>query len=163
MREHAEAGVRVREYRPFEGGSGAALLWLHGGSLIIGAPRMDEDGARPATQLLVYPMLDDRTAARRELDEAGHLVWHNRSNRAGVAVTRWEVAGAPHGFDVLAPDVALATTFAARHHAFLRERLGVAGVGSSHGADGAYASCPGDGAASRCGREMSLLRQRHRR
>ena len=270
-REHAEAGVRVREYRPLEGGSGAALLWLHGGGLIMGAPRMDdarcgawardlglvvvsvayrlapehpfpaalddahrawswllgsagalgvdparvaiggasaggglaaclaqrlrdEGGTQPAAQLLVYPMLDDRTAARHELDEAGHLVWHNRSNRAGwraylgrapgtpelpayasaarradlrglpptwigvgdldlfrdenrayaqrleragVAVTRWEAAGAPHGFDVLAPDVKLAAAFAARHHAFLRERLGVAGVRSSHGAEGA--------------------------
>jgi acetyl esterase/lipase len=143
---------------------------------------LDEGGTRPAAQLLVYPMLDDRTAARRELDDAGHLVWHNRSNRAGwraylgrhpgrrsspptpppraaptcalcrrpgsasatstSSVTRaartrsaWSVpgspwpagrsAGAPHGFDVLAPDVALATAFAASHDAFLRKRLGI--------------------------------------
>jgi acetyl esterase/lipase len=259
VREHTEAGVRVRAYRPLQDGSGAALLWLHGGGLIMGAPRMDdarcgawardlglvvvsvayrlapehpfpaalddahrawswlqgsagalgvdparvaiggasaggglaaclaqrlldEGGTRPAAQLLVYPMLDDRTAARRELDDAGHLVWHNRSNRAGwraylgrspgapelpayasaarradlralppawigvgdldlfrdesrayaqrlersgVAVARWEAAGAPHGFDVLAPDVVLATAFAASHHAFLRKRLGI--------------------------------------
>ncbi|TVR89022.1 MAG: alpha/beta hydrolase [Trueperaceae bacterium] len=288
VREHDEAGVRVRVYRPHQGGSGAALVWLHGGGLIMGAPRMDdarcgawardlglvvvsvayrlapeqpfpaalddahrawswlqgsagtlgvdparvaiggasaggglaaclaqrlldEGGAEPAAQLLVYPMLDDRTAARRELDEAGHLVWHNRSNRAGwraylghppgapdlpayasaarradlrglppawigvgdldlfrdenrayaerleragVAVTRWEVAGAPHGFDVLAPDVALAAAFAASHHAFLRERLGIAGARSSNGPDGARVSGHGDGAASRCGREV---------
>jgi acetyl esterase/lipase len=43
----------------------------------------DEGGRRPAAQLLVYPMLDDRTAARRDLDAAMHLVWPNRSNRAG--------------------------------------------------------------------------------
>ncbi len=43
----------------------------------------DEGGVPPAAQLLVYPMLDDRTAARRDLDDAGHLVWHNLSNRAG--------------------------------------------------------------------------------
>jgi acetyl esterase/lipase len=260
VREHTQAGVRVRVYRPLQSGSGAALLWLHGGGLIVGAPRMDdaacgawardlglvvvsvayrlapehpfpaalddahgawawlqgsagamgvdpvrvaiggasaggglaaclahivrdEGGAQPAAQLLVYPMLDDRTASRRELYDAGHLVWHNRSNRAGwraylrlapgapelpayaaaarradlrglppawigvgdldlfrdevrvyaerlacagVDVTRLEVAGAPHGFDVLAPDAALAREFAASHHAFLRERLGVA-------------------------------------
>jgi acetyl esterase/lipase len=224
-------------YRPRAGASGAALLWLHGGGLIVGAPRMDdarcgawarelglvvvsvdyrlapehpfpaalddaraawgwlqgsaaalgvdpaawpsgarargaawppslaqrlrdEGGVQPAAQLLLYPMLDDRTAARRELDAAGHLVWHNRSNRAGwsaylgrapgapelpayaaaarcddlrglppawigvgdldlfldenrayaerleragVAVALHEVAGAPHGFDALAP------------------------------------------------------------
>jgi acetyl esterase/lipase len=140
----------------------------------------DEGGRQPAVQLLVYPMLDDRTAAQRELDDGGHLVWHNRSNRAGwsaylgaapgvpetpayaaaarcadlrglppawigvgdldlfwgedrayaerleaagVAVELVEIAGAPHGFDTMAPDVPLARTFAAHQHAFLRERL----------------------------------------
>lgn len=43
----------------------------------------DEAGAVPAAQVLLYPMLDDATAARRELDGAGHLVWSNRANRAG--------------------------------------------------------------------------------
>jgi acetyl esterase/lipase len=119
-------------------------------------------------------MLDDRTAARRDLDGAGHLVWHNRSNRAGwsaylgrspgtpelpayAAAARsvtlrglppaWigvgdlnlfldedrayaerlgrdgvdtvlhEVAGAPHGFDALVPDVPLARAFAAAQRA----------------------------------------------
>jgi acetyl esterase/lipase len=261
--EHAGTGVRVRVYRPHEGASGAALLWLHGGGLIMGAPRMDdhrcgawarelglvvasvayrlapghpfpaalddahaawtwlhgaaaalgvdparvavggasaggglaaclaqrlrdEGAAQPPAQLLVYPMLDDRTAARRELDDAGHLVWHNRSNRAGwsaylgrepgaarlpayaaaarrvdlrglppawigvgdldlflgenrgyaerleaagVAVTLDEVAGAPHGFDALAPDVPFVRAFTASQHAFLRERLGMGGAG----------------------------------
>jgi acetyl esterase/lipase len=257
VREHADAGVPVRVYRPLPGASGAALLWLHGGGLIVGAPRMDdrrcgafarelgltvvsvdyrlapehpfpaalddahaawawlqrvapgfgvdprrvavggasaggglaaslaqrlrdEGGPQPAAQLLVYPMLDDRTAARRELDGAGHLVWHNRSNRAGwsaylgtapgapelhdyaaaarrsdlrrlppawigvgdldlfcgedrayaerleaagVAVELVEIAGAPHGFDALAPSSPVARAFAAHQHAFLRERL----------------------------------------
>lgn len=153
-------GVRVRLYRPRGHASGAALLWLHGGGLMLGTPRMDdhrcselasrlslvvasvdyrlapehpfpaalddataagrwlraaapglgvdprqvavggasagaglaacltqrlrdEGGVQPAAQLLLYPMLDDRTAARSELDEPAHLVWHNRSNRAG--------------------------------------------------------------------------------
>lgn len=258
VREHADAGVRLRVYRPLGEASGAALLWLHGGGLIVGAPPTDdgrcgafarelgltvvsvdyrlapehpfpaalddalatwawlqraapelgvdprrvavggasaggglasslaqrlrdEGGPQPAAQLLLYPMLDDRTAARRELDGAGHLVWHNRSNRAGwsaylgvapgapelpdhaaparradlrglppawigvgdldlflgedrayaerleragVPVAFDEVAGAPHGFDALAPEVPLSRAFAASQMAFLRERLG---------------------------------------
>jgi acetyl esterase/lipase len=143
----------------------------------------DEGGRQPAAQLLVYPMLDDRTASLRELDDAGHLVWHNRSNRAGwsaylggapgapeipayaaaarrddlrglppawigvgdldlfwdegrayaerleaaeVPVELLEIPGAPHGFDVMAPDVPLAHTFVASQAAFLRQRLRVA-------------------------------------
>jgi acetyl esterase/lipase/GNAT superfamily N-acetyltransferase len=260
VRDHAEPGVAVRVYRPREGATGAALLWLHGGGLIVGTPRMDdgrcgawvrelgivvvsvdyrlapehpfpaalddagaawrwlqgsagawgidpkrvaiggasaggglaaglaqrlcdEGGVQPAAQLLVYPMLDDRTAALRELDDGGHLVWSNRSNRAGwsaylgrspggpdlpayaaaarradlsglppawigvgdldlflaearayagrleragVATELHEVAGAPHGFDALAPGVPLTRAFAAAQRAFLQERLSIA-------------------------------------
>jgi acetyl esterase/lipase len=43
----------------------------------------DEGGVQPVGQLLFCPMLDDRTAARRELDGVGHLVWNNRKNRFG--------------------------------------------------------------------------------
>lgn len=43
----------------------------------------DEGGPQPAGQLLVYPMLDDRTAARRELDRPRHLIWNNTSNLTG--------------------------------------------------------------------------------
>lgn len=43
----------------------------------------DEGGRQPAAQLLVYPMLDDRTAARRELDKPRHRVWSNRNNLFG--------------------------------------------------------------------------------
>ena len=257
VRDHVEAGVHVRLYRPREHASSAALLWLHGGGFILGTPRADdarcgawsrqlgltvvsvdyrlaperpfpaalddahaawvwlqgaaeglgvdrarvaigggsaggglaaclaqrlrdEGGMQPAAQLLVYPMLDDRTAARRELDAAGHLVWHNRSNRAGwaaylgrapgppelpiyaaaarrvdlrglppawigvgdldlfleegrgyarrleasgVAAVLHEVAGAPHGFDVLAAETPLARAFVASQVAFLRAAL----------------------------------------
>lgn len=41
----------------------------------------DEGGTQPAGQLLVYPMLDDRTAGRRELDAINHSIWRNTSNR----------------------------------------------------------------------------------
>ena len=55
------------------GGHAASLAqWLH-----------DEGGQQPAGQVLFYPMLDDRTAADRELDAVGHRVWNNRSNLFG--------------------------------------------------------------------------------
>ena len=44
---------------------------------------LDEGGTQPAGQLLVYPMLDDRTAARRELDAENNFVWNNSSNHLG--------------------------------------------------------------------------------
>ncbi len=43
----------------------------------------DEGGQQPAAQWLFCPMLDDRTAARTELDGAKHLLWNNKANRAG--------------------------------------------------------------------------------
>jgi acetyl esterase/lipase len=43
----------------------------------------DEGGAQPIGQLLFCPMLDDRTAARHELDAIDHPVWNNRRNRFG--------------------------------------------------------------------------------
>ncbi|GAA4969817.1 alpha/beta hydrolase [Pseudonocardia tropica] len=43
----------------------------------------DEGGPQPVAQWLVYPMLDDRTAARRELDRPPHRVWNNRNNEVG--------------------------------------------------------------------------------
>jgi acetyl esterase/lipase len=41
----------------------------------------DEGGIQPAAQLLIYPMLDDRTAQRRAIDKPRHRVWSNRNNR----------------------------------------------------------------------------------
>ncbi|MFC4562209.1 alpha/beta hydrolase [Nocardiopsis mangrovi] len=153
-------GVAVRVYRPETGASGAGLLWIHGGGLVIGHPSQDDrfcsstardlgmvvvsvdyrlapeapfpaalddcaaawewfrrsaadlgvdparivvggqsagggiaaclthrlrdsGGLQPRAQLLVCPMLDDRTAARTELDEVGHWVWNNGLNRFG--------------------------------------------------------------------------------
>ncbi|WP_043664910.1 alpha/beta hydrolase [Streptomyces xylophagus] len=155
-----DEGRGMRVYTPAGGGSGAALLWVHGGGYVIGdvvqdnafcsatardlgivvvstnyrlAPehpfpaalddvsaawrwlqesagslgidRMrvavggasagaglaaclaqrvyDAGGVQPVAQWLFAPMLDDRTAARRELDGVRHRVWHSRANRAG--------------------------------------------------------------------------------
>ncbi|MFC3997584.1 alpha/beta hydrolase [Nocardiopsis sediminis] len=153
-------GVAVRVYRPEAGGSGAGMLWIHGGGLVIGHPSQDDrfcsstardlgmvvvsvdyrlapeepfpaaledcatvwewfqrcaadfgvdparivvggqsaggglaaclthrlhdgGGVQPRAQLLMCPMLDDRTAAKTELDEVGHWVWNNGLNRIG--------------------------------------------------------------------------------
>jgi acetyl esterase/lipase len=45
----------------------------------------DADGVQPVAQLLLCPMLDDRTSARDDLDAIGHRVWNNRANRVGWA------------------------------------------------------------------------------
>ncbi|GAB3161892.1 alpha/beta hydrolase [Myceligenerans halotolerans] len=165
--------VRVRIYRPTEAASGAGLLWIHGGGLVIGSPRQDDricaafarglglvcvsvdyrlapehpfpaaaddclaawhwfqrnasdlgvdpariavagasaggglatglaqrlhdaGGEQPVAQLLCAPMLDDRTAARAELDALRHPAWDNRANRSG-----WTAyLGGPPGSDV---------------------------------------------------------------
>jgi acetyl esterase/lipase len=254
----AEGGVALRVYTPERGATGAALLWIHGGGLVIGSAMQDDQfcadtarelgiavvstdyrlapdfpfpaalddchaawawlqrsaaelgidparvaiggqsaggglaaslaqrihdagGVQPIVQWLFCPMLDDRTAARRELDAVGHFVWNNRSNRvgwgaylggavgaehvpdyavparrddlrglppawigtgdielffdednayaerltdAGVACMLDIVPGAPHGFEALAPNTALAQAYVARARAWLREQLG---------------------------------------
>ncbi|GAA3226283.1 alpha/beta hydrolase [Pseudonocardia petroleophila] len=43
----------------------------------------DRAAVRPAFQLLVYPMLDDRTVLRTDVDTRGVRVWTPRSNRYG--------------------------------------------------------------------------------
>lgn len=56
--------------------------------------RLCDEGEGPLAQWLFYPMLDDRTAARRELDAVGHPIWNNASNRVGW---RAYLAGEPGG------------------------------------------------------------------
>lgn len=41
----------------------------------------DENLLRPAFQLLIYPMLDDRTTRRDDINEAGFRFWHQADNR----------------------------------------------------------------------------------
>ncbi|MGH3952662.1 MAG: alpha/beta hydrolase [Mycobacterium sp.] len=43
----------------------------------------DRGEVAPAMQLLVYPMLDDRTAERTDVDETTLRMWSNKSNRFG--------------------------------------------------------------------------------
>jgi acetyl esterase/lipase len=46
---------------------------------------VDRGGIQPVAQWLFCPMLDDRTAANRDLDSVKHFLWNNNSNRAGWA------------------------------------------------------------------------------
>ncbi|MFE2424052.1 alpha/beta hydrolase [Streptomyces hokutonensis] len=173
-----DRGLRV--YTPVGGGSGAALLWVHGGGYLIGdvaqddafcavtacelgavvvstnyrlAPEHpfpaalddvlaawhrllasaedlgidrervaaggssagaglaaclvqrlhDDGGTQPVAQWLFSPMLDDRTAARRELDPVRHRVWDNAANRTGWGAYLGAEPGGPR-----APDHAVA-------------------------------------------------------
>ena len=66
---------------------------------------LDEGGPALAGQLLQCPMLDDRTAAKAELDAIRHPVWDNRNNRFG-----WSAyLGQPAGDDVLRHSYAVAS------------------------------------------------------
>ena len=55
----------------------------------------DEGGVQPRGQALVYPMLDDHTAADRSLDAQRHPVWNNRSNHYGWASYLGTEPGSP--------------------------------------------------------------------
>ncbi len=55
----------------------------------------DAGGVQPAAQALFCPMLDDRTAARRDLDVIKHRVWNNHSNCAGWSAYLGQAPGLP--------------------------------------------------------------------
>lgn len=55
------------------GGLAAALVQL----------AHDRQEVRPVFQLLVYPMLDDRTAIRADVDDCSNVAWNQKSNRFG--------------------------------------------------------------------------------
>lgn len=44
---------------------------------------VDRGAVRPVFQLLVYPMLDDRTALRTDLDDTNNVTWSQHNNRFG--------------------------------------------------------------------------------
>lgn len=56
---------------------------------------LDGGGIQPAAQALFCPMLDDRTAARHELDSINHRIWSNKSNRAGWSLYLGHSPGKP--------------------------------------------------------------------
>lgn len=61
-------------------------------------------GPQPVGQVLLSPMLDDRTATNRALDDVKHKVWNNKANYAG-----WKTyLNAEPGADALPPFAAAA-------------------------------------------------------
>ncbi len=55
------------------GGLAAALVQL----------AHDRQEIKPVFQLLVYPMLDDRTVLRLDVDDSNNIPWNQKSNRFG--------------------------------------------------------------------------------
>ncbi len=55
-----------------------------GGGLMAGLALrlLDSHQPLPVAQVLIYPMLDDRTGANRDFDRERHFLWNNPSNRA---------------------------------------------------------------------------------
>ncbi|MBL8685167.1 MAG: alpha/beta hydrolase [Myxococcales bacterium] len=76
MRKNADAigidGDRIAVGGASAGGGLAAALALLA---------RDRDGAKPVFQLLVYPMLDDRTTLRTDIDERSFRLWRQQNNR----------------------------------------------------------------------------------
>jgi acetyl esterase/lipase len=54
----------------------------------------DRREVNPCFQLLVYPMLDDRTVLRTDIDERGFYLWHSRSNTYAWRVYMGTIPGA---------------------------------------------------------------------
>ncbi len=76
--QHNAAALRINPARIVVGGESAG-----GGLAASAVQRLHDAGARPLGQWLFCPMLDDRTAARTELDHVDHFVWNNAANRFG--------------------------------------------------------------------------------
>ena len=77
-----------------------------GGGLAAALALLARDRAevQPVFQLLSYPMLDDRTAARADVDDRNARLWNNRCNRFG-----WRsYLGAEPGSDAVSPLAAVA-------------------------------------------------------
>ncbi len=103
----------------------AALLWLHahaeehgvdasrvavggasaGGGIAAAVALMahDRGAPAPAFQLLVYPMLDDRTVTRTDMDTSEVRVWTPGSNRVGWTAYLGGPPGAPDVSPYAAP------------------------------------------------------------
>ena len=56
----------------------------------------DSGGIPPAAQILIYPMLDDRTAADLSLDDLAHPLWNNLNNRGGWTAYLGHEPGQPN-------------------------------------------------------------------
>jgi len=63
----------------------------------------DRADLRPCFQLLVYPMLDDRSAGRPDLDAPGQRIWNRDSNRLGWRAYLGREPGSDDVPDLAAP------------------------------------------------------------
>ena len=78
------AVVTARGAAPWSGPGSLGGESAGGGLAASLAHRVHDTGETPpVAQWLFCPMLDDRTAARKDLDAVGHFVWNNRLNRFG--------------------------------------------------------------------------------
>lgn len=68
-----------------------------GGGLTAALAQLACDRAeiRPVFQLLVYPMLDDRTITRTDIDTRGHRMWSPKSNRFGWSTYLGDAVAGP--------------------------------------------------------------------
>lgn len=99
----------------------------------------DAGGIQPIAQWLFCPMLDDRTAAQRNRDTQGHLVWNNTGNRYGWAAYLGREPGSTQVSPYAAPG--RRTNFAGLPPAW----IGVGDVDLFHDEDRAYAQRLRDG------------------
>jgi acetyl esterase/lipase len=76
------------------GGGLAAQIALHA---------RDQGEIRLAAQILLYPMLDDRTVNRTNLDESAFRLWDNRANRVGWSAYLGHEAGAAEASPIAVP------------------------------------------------------------
>ena len=76
-----------------------------GGGLAAGLVLLAHDRGvlRPAFQLLIYPMIDDRTVTRTDLDTRNVRVWTPRSNRYGWTSYLPQAPGSPDVSQYAAP------------------------------------------------------------
>lgn len=83
--------LRIDPSRIAVGGASA------GGGIAAGTVLLAHDRGEvaPAFQLLVYPMLDDRTVTRTDIDTSGVRVWSPGSNRFGWASYLGQAPGGP--------------------------------------------------------------------
>ncbi len=63
----------------------------------------DGGGVQPAAQVLMYPMLDDRTALDDALTAQKHFLWNNRNNRGGWSWYLGQSAGSAQVPDYAVP------------------------------------------------------------
>ncbi len=76
------------------GGGLAAQVALHA---------RDQGQVHLAAQILVYPMLDDRTVNRTDLDESAFRLWDNRANRVGWSAYLGHEAGSANASPIAVP------------------------------------------------------------